>query len=54
MKKKYIEEVEDLNEPCYLCEENITNDYCCIGKDKDGKLLHRHRKCKPTGKLKYK
>lgn len=52
MKKKYIEIIEDLNEPCYICTENITNNYYYIGKNKEGKKLYRHKKCKPKGKLK--
>lgn len=49
--KKHYEPIEDLNEPCYICGENIKKDYYCIGENKEGKLLYRHRKCKPTGKI---
>lgn len=54
MKKKYIETIIELNEPCYLCTEIIkllNEKVYCIGKNKEGKQLYRHRKCLPIGKI---
>jgi len=38
---------------CYVCKKKIkeTQLYYDIGKDKDGKELFRHKRCKPKGIL---
>lgn len=63
MRKKYIEKylekqfVEKSHERkmCYICEKEIDEfkPFITLLKDpKTGINLHRHWKCKPTGKLK--
>ena len=39
---------------CYICHKKIKEHEpsYCIGKNEKGKKLHRHRKCKPKGKVK--
>jgi len=38
---------------CYVCKKEIreSQKYYAIGKDKKGKELFRHRKCKPYNRL---
>lgn len=34
---------------CYICKKPIkTKNYYTIGKNFEGELLHRHKKCKPN------
>jgi len=39
---------------CYVCHKEIKQSQpsYCIGKDFSDKKLHRHKKCKPEGKIK--